>query len=1338
MIKIKCLGSFPKNINKVSLSFYCTKNLKNFSFLFYHHIKNKKKETPIYPKNINNKLSYVTYEENIRIKEKKQKKDYKDEKDEKDDENHKYITKKKCHIKDNHIIYPSQNLKKLEKNIFNKKIKDNIMKSDIINLINNIKNVQNGNVKIINELINIILHINYNINAFFNLKKKYVIGFLWSMVKTINIIEQQKLFKEKIITLLKYFFIFLSNKVIQKNLLESSYHPVDIKQFIFSILNIKLNENEITKIDSIKIHDLVDFIKYLQSYPYKVNVSHKNEKEPKLETNIFYHENNEEEQKIKNNNHIQSTDKQMDKLFLLKKNYYNENNHYEHSNYIYNQIHNNLLPLFQECINVRSVIYTIYSYICDKIKIIDMEIKTVIDFLELANKNCTNVFSYNISNILLYKIEQDGHKYNDNNNKNDNYDNNNYDNYDNYDNNYDNNYHHNIYHQHHNNMMNICNFSIFELCRFINIIINNNIKHTNKFICSIVNILLYEQYYKTKDTINYYNFNQCLSHLIHKENVDIQNYKDLQVCVPKYLCNTWLYKATPRDIASLIRDFSRLKFINNHFYNILIEAFFFKTDQRKGRHTIYNKNIDGIQIKENHNNNHNNKKIDGIQIKENHNNNHNNKKIDGIQIKENHNNNHNNKNNNHINNVTICCKKITTQCSSKFHQNFQLEDIRNYVDILTALCNINYTYDKYINLFINKLIKDEKNSILFFNKKNIQNVVITFRNLLLLTYKENDIINKMTNFIISYNNYVDIKQLIMIYYSLYNYINKIYHMENIKYVGNPSQIFSIINEKENNITHTKNETNYINTTNNYNKQHMYHHDMFNVKYNKTKDKEHHSSFISIEYIKKNIFQYMYKLLHIILTRKKQIDSLQGLANLYYATSFSINNLSVPMYHFFYEHFFYILNIKKGKENVILQTVVQIFLFHYKNNIVHKTFLISLLNLINYKILIDLHNLCTITSIAYHFNIINQNFLNLSIHFLNKEINKIENIEGHTTTDDTISITINEKKEKKKNYIYENYENKKQMDVLYDHKQDDIYKYDQLNNTNINNIKNLNHSKINMINVYNEKNDTNNMYHTNNILPTNNIYHTNNILPTNNIYPTNNICHTNKVIKCIFFLVTNNTFLNTSIRNFIKILILLKKLLKKKIHFDDEEYKIIHQIFLYLNIYCKKKENEKKYMNHKRNSTNNHDIHFYIQRHFFIPYTILKDVVKRNIVSHKKVHISSFQYKLSDYFNKKKIKYRSEYYLKQGLIVDFLILKNNKPFLLLEIDGIYHFNISTDVSDYDIIHNNMLLLKNGRTLFRNHILESFDHLKFLSIPWFFFLQTQWIKNLDLLLNKNGLL
>ncbi|ETW21028.1 hypothetical protein PFFVO_00034 [Plasmodium falciparum Vietnam Oak-Knoll (FVO)] len=608
----------------------------------------------------------------------------------------------------------------------------------------------------------------------------------------------------------------------------------------------------------------------------------------------------------------------------------------------------------------------------------------------------------------------------------------------------------------------------------------------------------------------------------------------------------------------------------------------------------------------------------------------------------------------------------------------------------------------------------------------------------------------MTNFIISYNNYVDIKQLIMIYYSLYNYINKIYHMENIKYVGNPSQIFSIINEKENNITHTKNETNYINTTNNYNKQHMYHHDMFNVKYNKTKDKEHHSSFISIEYIKKNIFQYMYKLLHIILTRKKQIDSLQGLANLYYATSFSINNLSVPMYHFFYEHFFYILNIKKGKENVILQTVVQIFLFHYKNNIVHKTFLISLLNLINYKILIDLHNLCTITSIAYHFNIINQNFLNLSIHFLNKEINKIKNIEGHTTTDDTISITINEKKEKKKNYIYENYENKKQMDVLYDHKQDDIYKYDQLNNTNINNIKNLNHSKINMINVYNEKNDTNNMYHTNNILPTNNIYHTNNILPTNNIYhtnnilptnniyPTNNICHTNKVIKCIFFLVTNNTFLNTSIRNFIKILILLKKLLKKKIHFDDEEYKIIHQIFLYLNIYCKKKENEKKYMNHKRNSTNNHDIHFYIQRHFFIPYTILKDVVKRNIVSHKKVHISSFQYKLSDYFNKKKIKYRSEYYLKQGLIVDFLILKNNKPFLLLEIDGIYHFNISTDVSDYDIIHNNMLLLKNGRTLFRNHILESFDHLKFLSIPWFFFLQTQWIKNLDLLLNKNGLL
>ncbi|KYO03692.1 hypothetical protein PGSY75_0104600 [Plasmodium gaboni] len=1241
MIIIKCLGNF-RNINKVSLSFYSTQYIKPFPFFSYYHINNKKKkEKPIYATLISNKIShFTTYNENIRIKKKKKK-----------EKNHIYVTKKKCDIQNNDIIYHSDNFDEVDKYNINNEINENRIKSDIINLINNIKNInniQNGhinvNINVINELMNIILHVNYNINCFFNLKKKYVIGFLWSMVKCINIIEHEKLFDQNIITHLKYFFIFLSNKVIQKNLLESLYHPVDIKQFIFSFLNIKLNENNIKAIDSIKIHDLDNFIKYLKCYPYEVKLSHKSETKEKIETNIFYQENNEK-QKIKNN----------------KKE--NNNNQNEHGNHISDQIQNKYLPLLQECIDINLVIHSIYSYICDKIKIINMEIKTVIDFLELANKNSKNGVSSNISNILLYKIQ---HK--------NNYNNNYYNNNDNiyYHNNNDNICHHN------NSTVSIYNFSVFQVCRFINIIINYNIKQTNKFISSIINILSYEQYYPTKDKINYYNFNQYLSHNVYNENVDIQNDNIIHVSAPKHLCNKWLYKATPRDIASLIRDISRLNFMNYHFYNILIEAFFIKTDPNKNGYTTYG------------NRNNNTSKNNEAKIK------------DNINININNNNNSNNNNHYYYGSKTICRKNNnTTHFSSQSNQNLQLEDIRNYVDILTALSNINYTHNKYINFFINKIIKDEKNSVLFFNKKNIQNVVITLRNLLLLIYKENDIINKMIHFIVTNNNHINIKQLIMIYYSLYNYINKIFHMENIKYVGNPSQIFFNISDEKNNITH--NNITYNNTTNNYNKLHIHHDDvMSNNKYNAMKEKEHNFSYISIEYIKQYIHHYMFKIFHIIFIKKEHIDSLQGLVNFYYATSYSINNLSLQMYQFFYEHFSYILDTKKkGKENIILETILQIFLFHYKNNIVHKKFLISLLNFMNANILVDLDNLYTITSIAHHFNIINEDFLNTNINFINKEINKIENIKGPTPTDDNISININKTK-KEKNYIYyNNDENKEHIDISHSDKQDDIYKYNQLDNTNINNIKNVNVYKKNMINDNNEK------------------------------------YYTNKVMKCIFFLITNNTFLNTSIRNFIKILVLLKKMFKKKTHFNDEEYKITQQIFLSLNIYCKRKENVKKYMNHKINSRNNHDIHFYIRHHFFIPYTILKNIVKRNIVSHKKVHISSFQYKLSDYFNKKKIMYRSEYYLKHGLIVDFLILKNNKPFLLLEIDGIYHFNISTDVGDYDIIHNNMLLLKNGKTLFRNNILESFDHLKFLSIPWYFFLQTQWIKKLDILLNENGL-
>ncbi|CRG93301.1 conserved Plasmodium protein, unknown function [Plasmodium gallinaceum] len=1100
------------------------------------------------------------------------------------------------------------------------------LENDIITIIKDVKSIENNKIVLYN-FIDIILRLKKNLNVLLFLKEKYLIGYFWSMCKIINFIEKKKLMDDKIILNFKYLFIYIAYSIIKKKDLQCNNNIINLKQFIFSFLSIRINENDINQINDGKLYKGEQFMNYLYNYKSKFKDKKKGNEEK-----------SEQQKKRKGEN--KNMDNNNNNKMVCNQNYNNSVNNLKNQNCFFSIFNKNIFM---------NIFSSVKIYIIEKLKFTNLDIKTTINFLEYSNKNMNDNMKILINNILLNKFLSS---------------------------------------------RNIFDFSTFELCRLINILVNYNIKNADKLISLIIKLLLNEQIY-IKNGIKF-NFNLLLLDEFCINDKNFSKYVLKKNSIKNF--NLWLHYGSKRDISSLLRDFSRMKVINNSMYKILIECFLFKinyeelikfTDLFEFRKNIntsdknYNlsksKNSD-TNISYNNDQLGNFKKYDSFKltldiINKYKINNYPQKKIDNylnnedkIKIKQ-------EILKNVIINDTLKCHKnndfimnmkyIEENKNNKYvDQNIDISDIRNYVDILIGIANVKYFYEKFIYIFVQNIVKNSY----FFNLKNMQNIILVKRNLLILDYNNLYILEKLFNFIIENHKNVEMKQLIMIFYSIYDYIIKKYQSKKVKYIGNVNILFHASSV-------LKNDNCY----------------MDKIKDNSEEKKEDIA--LELHNIKSELFKLLYKLSDIIFLRKEEINSMQGLVNFYFSLVNSINVLSIEKYNFFYKKFWCLLN-QEGKQNIKVQTIVQIFLLHYKNNMIHKKLFLYLLDILNNPLVIDVNNLCTINFISYHFNIIDKSFFNFNLNILFKEIKKEEQQKAAVVKN--IEYDINNKEKKNEN-------DKKIM----------LYEYRISNNNEISYTDEYHLNEGRIISGFNESISYNTLEENYDFYDNfNNFIDTNNNLEKE-IY--------NKIIKCIWSLVLSNFFLESSRIIFLKICLMLKKIFKNKINLSDEEYNIIYQIMLSLNLYYKK--------NKIKNNLN-------IPITFYVPYSVIKKAIRSNINSQKKVNISSFQYKISNYLNKKGIIYKSEYSLKYGIIVDFLLFKNKRPFLLLEIDGIYHYNISNEYN-YELKYNNIFLLKNGRTVFRNNLLQVLYHLKFISIPWFFFLQSESLKKLLDILKENKL-
>ncbi|CXH88250.1 conserved Plasmodium protein, unknown function [Plasmodium berghei] len=1208
-----------------------------------------------------------------------------------------------------HIFYDGSG--KGKPKVSNKKSKDDqlILKSKIINLINGVKNVDDkiesikndrNNKLVCQNFVDIIFILQKNVDVLFGLKEKYVIGFIWSFSKIINYFEKTTYIERNVILNFKYLFIHIVNLIIkQGNILSKKNNDIDIRQFLFSILSIKFDDTNIKDIQHFKFLNYNHFYNYIR---YIVNLDYANKSG---QDQIYINDSipfklleNEKESSISIEAHVQhSTNKFIKKninFSTKKQNEYNNPNMMQHS------MSSNLLYIF-ECNIFKTNFLNVQKFIINKLNEIPLDIKIIINFFELCQKNMCVEIKKSFNHILLNKFKEQNY---------------------------------------------ISNFSIFELCRYINILVNYNVQiFNNNVIPFIISTIMYDQIYFVNNQVCNYNLILLGNNVSLYDNNSInqhmknKKYEHLsEINSNSYSkWNTWLYDGTKRDISSLIRDFSRMKIINKNLYYFLIECFFFKINytknidtninsygaeqiyihnktkqncinnlsDKKGNHIAYshfsgkNNNIDN-NIDNNINYNANKKSDHSYHTEDcNHRNgekyemktfeetqrNDNllisnfkkekgNKKIYVPNL-----NDSNEKKNNIFYSPNICTFNIN-------------HDMRNAVDILISLANVNYYYDKFIDFFIYEIIKKEKNNFFFFNTKNMSNVILVVRSLLILGYNDLTIFDTLLNFIIENNKCIEIKQIIMIYYSIYCYIVKAHEKRGIKYYGNDNFLFytfSSDSSKKYNLHNDK----FDDFVKEENVESQY------TEYNEAAITSTISASnkvieppVELSILKKECFNYLYKFTDIIFSRKEEIDSMQGLSNFLFALSNSINNISKKDYDYFYKKFWSIFKLK-GQQYIHLEAIVQIFLSHYRNNIFHQNLMIYLLNVLISSINVDIHNLSTILYISYHFNIIKKPLFDFTIHKLFKEIKSIEQMK-------TVKL--------------ENINNLGDIDMVQITTQHNIDTPPKLGN-NINNRycnickgkgsdqvnfgeQSYNNAESCLIEGWQFRNVPNNF---------------------------SNECNKDlekTLLKCVWSLSLCNWFLESHLITFLKMCILLKKIFKYKKFLKDEEYNMIYQISLSLNLYYKK--NKRIFVLNKNKITTN------IPITFFIPFNIIKESIRRKFtLGSKQTNISSFQYKISSYFNKKKIMHKSEYSLKHGLIVDFLVFKNDNPYLLIEIDGIYHYNISNDPSKYEIIYNDMPLLKNGKTIFRNNVLNILYNYKFVEIPWFSLLQSRSIKKLE---------
>ncbi|CAD2084579.1 conserved Plasmodium protein, unknown function [Plasmodium vinckei lentum] len=1114
----------------------------------------------------------------------------------------------------------------------NKKSKDDqlVFKSKIINLINGVKNVDKfgstkdirNNQLVCQNFVDIIFILQKNVDVLFGLKGKYVIGFIWSFCKIINYFEKAANIERNIILNLKYLFIHIANLIIKHgNIVSKKNNDIDIRQFLFSILSIKFDDTHIKDIQNFKLLSSNNFYNYIR---YIVNSDCANES---AQDQIFTNDatplklsENEKETNTSIEAYTQHSANKIDNnnVNICSK----KQKQYTHPNLIHHSISGDL-NIF-EFNMFKTNFLNVQKFIINKLNETPLDIKTIINFFELCQKNMCIEIKNAFNHIIINKFK--GKNY-------------------------------------------ISKFSIFELCRYINILVNYNIQiFNNNVIPSIISTIMYDQVYFVNGQMCNYNLVLLCNHpSLADQNCatqQMQNKKQDHLSVPNSngyaKWNTWLYDGTKRDIASLIRDFSRMKIINKNLYYFLIECFFLKIN--------YTKNVDTD--------------------------------INSYGTEQTYTSNLSDQNSSINNSINYKANKKNDNSYSPNTCTFNINhDMRNFVDILISLANVNYYYDKFIDFFIYEIIKKEKNNCFFFNTKNMPNVILVVRSLLILGYNDLSIFDALLNFIIENNKCVEIKQIIMIYYSIYCYIVKAYEKRGIKYYGSDNFLFytfSSDSSKKNNLHNDKFDD--FMKGENVESQHSRCNEDFITNISSASNKETEPS-VELSILKKECFNYLYKFTDIIFSRRKEIDSMQGLSNFLFALSNSTNNISKKDYDYFYKKFWFILKLK-GQQNIHLETVVQIFLSHYKNNIFHQNLMLYLLDVLISSISVDIHNLSTILYISYHFNIINKPLFDFAIHKLFKEIKLI----GKTKT-------VN----------LENVSNLEGIDMVQTtkHSFDTTPKHE--NNIN-NNTKNSNHINRNSNNDKDEG-----AYHVNSGTRAYNSiesYLIEGCQFRNTLNNFSNECNKEDIektiLKCVWSLSLCNWFLESHLITFLKMCILLKKIFKYKKCLKDEEYNMIYQISLSLNLYYKKN----KHILALNKITTNMPITF------FIPFNIIKESIKRKFaLGNKQTNISSFQYKISSYFNKKKIMHKSEYLLKHGLIVDFLVFKNGNPYLLIEIDGIYHYNISNDPNKYEIIYNDMPLLKNGKTIFRNNVLNILYNYKFVAIPWFSLLQSRPIKELE---------
>ncbi|KJP89209.1 hypothetical protein AK88_01087 [Plasmodium fragile] len=1025
-----------------------------------------------------------------------------------------------------------------------------LKKSNVINLINGVKQIEERNSSaIVDLLVSIILQVRYDEGSITRMKEKHTIGFIWAMAKIVNLMEKKKLMSEQVVLNWKALFIYFAHMYMRRamHLGGSQSNDVDVRQYVSSVLSLRMGEADLVKLSTSALCNASGFAKYLFDWGRKRHgVGHRPVGEPPRVA-------------------TETTSP------------------------------NDLFRIFNSS-SINQMVTSVQRYTLQRIERHPLDIKTILNFLEMASRNWEGKFKDAIIEVLLKKIEAPPNE--------------------------------------------IHNFTIFKLCRFLNLKVNYGLQKGTReeaHLAVIMDLLLRGQTYPvglppqggaphegdTREGAAYPGAAYerrgnplAANTLVKKERPGP--------------CSTWLVDANERDLSSLVRDFSRLAVRNNQLYRLLVDCFLLKLGCGPNPHRSYTTKEE--------------------------------KQKRDIQH-------------------TATSMKIATT-----------EEVRNWVDILVGLANANYHYDPFVQCFIQRMVIKKGN--LFFTLNNMPNVVLSLRSLLSLGYDQMNTLSHFFDFVNSNFRHVQMKQLIMVFYSTYCYIVQRYTLASVKYVGAGNMLFCVPGGsiggklsvatgagsdprgpqfcawKEIPLTDVPPQRTSHTLT--------------------SSDACDSSPREQLEAAKTHLFQHLHKLERAILYRKNEIDSMQGLVNFFFALSSTINTLSVELYDFFYQSFWRILKggevRKSGKaaegpnnveDKIKVQTVVQICLLHYKNNVVNKTLLLYLLPILETLPHVDIHSLYPITFVCCHFNIITMSFLKFALRILLGDMGK-----GETQQEASNCA----------NWVYE--ANGDKCAGARHHIGNDHYSHFG---------EESNRSSGCIEDPPTGRRNTAEMEH---------------------LYSNHQQDTVNKVAKCAWSLLLSSAFLESSITTFAKMCILLRRTFSSKVDWREEDYNMLNQMLVCLNMYYKKnKENFHLKKGQLRIPTS-----------FYIPYCVVKETVTRNKMSfQQKVHMSSFQYKLCEYLKKKKIMYKSEYFLKRGFVVDFLVLKKGEPHLVLEVDGIYHYNMSTDENNYEIEHNGMRLCKNGRTQFRNNVLQVLYDLEFVCVPWFFFLQSRSFQRLEGLLS-----